>query len=234
MRRVAMTCAQTIRVRGVVQRAGFRPFVYRLAQLPALSGWVSNDADGVEVHVEGPEEAVRGFVLDLEARPPAAAAIVTLEVRHTTPLNARGFAIRESEHGARPTTRVSPDLPVCDACLSELMDPRDRRYAYPYVNCTACGPRFSIVLALPYDREQTTMREWALCEACAKEYEDVGDRRFHAQPVACPECGPHYVFRAGERVIHGDDRAVAETIDWLHRGRIVAIKGLGGYHLACD
>ena len=130
--------------------------------------------------------------------------------------------------------RISPDLPVCESCLAELFDPRDRRYHYPYINCTNCGPRYTVIMGLPYDRSRTTMQSWPLDEYCAAEYHDPGNRRFHAQPVACPACGPHYELRAGDEVVRGDEGSVRRTAVMLTAGRIVAIKGLGGYHLACD
>ena len=136
---------------------------------------------------------------------------------------------------ARPTVRISPDLPVCDDCLAELFDPRDPRYQYPYINCTNCGPRYTVIRNLPYDRPNTTMAPWTLDELCAAEYGDPANRRFHAQPVACPECGPHYFFAAGDEIVRGDDRVDPQrAVQLLHDGEIVAIKGLGGYHLACD
>ena len=144
------------------------------------------------------------------------------------------FSIRESLHRVRPSARISPDLPVCQECLDELLDPTDRRHKYPYINCTNCGPRYTIVSALPYDRENTTMRNWPLDAYCAHQYDDPSDRRFHAQPVSCPQCGPHYFLRDGDERIDGDDASVRRAVELLQRGSIVAVKGLGGYHLACD
>jgi hydrogenase maturation protein HypF len=225
--------ARRLRVTGVVQGVGFRPFIYRLAHAHALAGWVLNAQTGVEIHVEGDAGALRRFAQAIESEAPAAARIASLDERAVSVEGFDGFAIRESLRAERPTVRVSPDLPVCAQCLSEMFDPRDRRVGYPYINCTNCGPRYSIVLGLPYDRPRTTMRDWPLCEACRSEYEDPIDRRFHAQPVACAACGPTLVLRAGERRVRGAE-AIAETIALLRDGSIVAIKGLGGYHLACD
>lgn len=229
-----MTAARTLRVRGVVQGVGFRPFVFRLAQTHGLAGWVLNGEEGVLIHVEGPEPALDSFVHDLTAAPPPAARIAEVETTSASPEGFSDFTIRESERHAAPTVRISPDLPVCPNCLRELFSPADRRHGYPYINCTDCGPRFSIVLSLPYDRPRTTMRDWPLCPQCAAEYEDPLDRRFHAQPVACPACGPHFFLFHGDRRIDGDEAAIAEAARLLREGNILAIKGIGGYHLGCD
>jgi hydrogenase maturation protein HypF len=220
--------AHFLRIRGVVQGVGFRPFVYRLAQAHGIAGWVRNGADGVEIHAEGTEESLEAFARGLETAAPPAARIASLTVEVVPALGAERFEILESSGEERPTVRISPDLPVCTACLAELFDPADRRHGYPYLNCTDCGPRYTIVLGLPYDRPRTTMRDWPLCPECAREYEDPLDRRFHAQPVACPACGPRY-FLVPES---GD--AIPEAARLLREGRIVAVKGLGGYHLAAD
>ena len=144
------------------------------------------------------------------------------------------FTIRESERLDRPTVRISPDLPVCDECLAELFDPSDRRYRYPYINCTNCGPRYSVILALPYDRPNTTMRRWPMDRYCSHEYHDPANRRFHAQPVACPACGPGYFLSEGMTTIAESSAAIDRAAQLLREGKIVAVKGLGGYHLACD
>src|SRR5882724_676428 len=190
-----MASACSIQVRGVVQGVGFRPFVYRLARANTLGGWVSNGEEGVEIYLEGPAQGMEAFVRDLQTQAPPAASISEMEVRSPTPIGVHEFTIRESQRKARPTVRVSPDLPVCDACLQELFDPANPRFQYPYINCTNCGPRYSIVLGLPYDRPNTTMRNWPLDLSCAAEYADPANRRFHAQPVACPACGPGYFLR---------------------------------------
>ena len=187
-----MTTACSIRVRGVVQGVGFRPFVYRLAQANTLTGWVLNGNQGVEIHLEGVEENLATFVREMRTRPPAAAYIAEIEVESAPCEGLSDFTIRESERLDRPTVRVSPDLPICDECLAELFDPSDRRYGYPYINCTNCGPRYSVILALPYDRPNTTMRDWPMDHYCSHEYHDPANRRFHAQPVACPACGPKH------------------------------------------
>ncbi len=240
-----------IHVTGIVQGVGFRPFVYRIAAQHGVTGWVRNGEDGVHVHGEGPPEALERFVADLRARPPAAAQVASLVAEAAREEGYATFAIRESIRSALPTTRVSPDLAVCDECLKEMFDPWNRRAGYPYINCTNCGPRYSIVLSLPYDRPRTTMRDWPLCAECRAEYEDPGDRRFHAQPVACGKCGPAYHLlhaEAAEREAAlapapgGEQNANAPLRDGaieaaaalLRSGAIVAIKGIGGYHLACD
>ncbi|WP_035358995.1 carbamoyltransferase HypF [Edaphobacter aggregans] len=229
-----MASACSIRVRGVVQGVGFRPFVYRLAQANALAGWVLNDNQGVEIHLEGVEEDLATFVREIRSRAPAAAAIAEIEVESALCEGLNDFTIRESEQVDQPTVRVSPDLPICDECLAELFDPTDRRFCYPYINCTNCGPRYSVILALPYDRPNTTMRRWPMDDYCSDEYHVPANRRFHAQPVACPGCGPKHSLLEGSTTIAEDAGAVARTAELLREGKIVAIKGLGGYHLACD
>ncbi len=238
--------ARRVRVRGVVQGVGFRPFVYRLARAHGLGGWVLNDADGVEIHLEGEAAALDAMLAELVESPPPASRIAEVAVVAAELAGDGAFEIRESAREAAPTTRISPDLPVCGRCLAELADPADRRHGYPYINCTDCGPRYSIILALPYDRPFTTMREWPLCEECAREYEDPLDRRFHAQPVACPRCGPHFALQEATRAGHGrplaetgprgdgDAAAIAAAVARLRAGEVLAVKGLGGYHLACD
>ncbi len=228
-----VTVACGIRVRGVVQGVGFRPFVFRLARANALAGWVLNDGDGVEIHVEGVEPAIDDFLRSLAAERPAAASIQGIDV-HTEPAEGfKEFTIRDSRSGGRPSARISPDLPVCEACLEELFDSANPRYRYPYINCTHCGPRYSVILGLPYDRSNTTMQAWPLDAYCEGQYHDPADRRFHAQPVACPACGPRYFLRMGDETAAGE-AALARSVDLLNAGGIVAVKGLGGYHLACD
>ncbi|MGC9994086.1 MAG: carbamoyltransferase HypF [Terriglobia bacterium] len=229
-----MKTAYSIHIRGVVQGVGFRPFVYRLARAHGLSGWVINAEAGVEIHVEGKQAALQAFIHELETKPPPAAQITSLDVQVEEPQGLSEFTIRESLRRDRPTVRISPDLPVCEACLTELFNPQDRRYLYPYINCTNCGPRYTVILGLPYDRPLTTMKRWPLDEYCAAEYHDPANRRFHAQPVACPACGPHYELRVGGETVQCDQASVRRTAELLVSGKIVAIKGLGGYHLACD
>ncbi|HXM63480.1 MAG TPA: carbamoyltransferase HypF [Terriglobales bacterium] len=229
-----MATACSIRVRGVVQGVGFRPFVYRLARANTLAGWVLNGEEGVEIYLEGAEPRLRAFVQDLRTQPPPAASIADIEIHPAAPVGLSEFTIRESQRRDRPTVRISPDLPVCDACLKELFDPADRRYWYPYINCTNCGPRYTVVLALPYDRPNTTMHQWPLCKYCEAEYHNPDNRRFHAQPVACPVCGPAYYISADDGIVYGSEDSIHKAAELLNSGSILAVKGLGGYHLACD
>jgi hydrogenase maturation protein HypF len=229
-----MAAACSIRVRGVVQGVGFRPFVYRLAQANMLNGWVLNGDQGVEIHLEGAEDDLAAFVREIKTKPPAAAQVAEIEVEPAPCEGLGEFTIRESERLDRPTVRVSPDLPICEECLAELFDPSDRRYRYPYINCTNCGPRYSVILGLPYDRPKTTMRRWPMDRYCSHEYHDPANRRFHAQPVACPACGPGYFLSEGTMTIADNGAAIEGTAQLLRDGKIIAIKGLGGYHLACD
>jgi hydrogenase maturation protein HypF len=229
-----MASACSIRVRGVVQGVGFRPFVYRLARANTLNGWILNAEGGVEIHLEGAETGLEAFVHGLKTQPPPAANIAEIDVQPAQPVGLNEFTIRESRRREHPTVRISPDLPVCDECLQELFDPADPRYLYPYINCTNCGPRYTVTLALPYDRPNTTMRQWQLDDHCAKEYSSPGDRRFHAQPIACPVCGPNYYLHPCDEAASGSEGSIRRAVQILRAGGILAVKGLGGYHLACD
>jgi hydrogenase maturation protein HypF len=225
-----------VQVRGVVQGVGFRPTVFRLARDHALNGWVLNAEHGVDIHVEGSQLALEAFLRDLKSHPPPAAAIDSLDVDPVKYEGFTDFTIRSSVRSGNPTVRVSPDLCVCSDCLTEMFDPAEARAGYPYINCTNCGPRYSIIEDLPYDRARTTMRAWQLCASCDSQYHDPTDRRFHAQPIACPKCGPLYWLRAadGQPTAFDDRDPVRSAASLLARGGIVATKGLGGYHLACD
>lgn len=229
-----MVSACLIKVRGVVQGVGFRPFVYRVAQQLHLTGWVLNGEEGVSIHAEGNAEDLQQFLKRLQSEAPPASHVIAVEVETVRELGHQEFVIKESERRRHPTVRISPDLPICDECAYELTDSSDRRYHYPYINCTNCGPRYTVILSLPYDRPNTTMKDWCFDEYCDREYHDPGNRRFHAQPVACPECGPHYYLRSGTEKLIGDDRVIGKTVELLNAGKIIAVKGLGGYHLACD
>jgi hydrogenase maturation protein HypF len=229
-----MASACSIRVRGVVQGVGFRPFVYRLARANTLAGWVLNGEEGVDIYIEGTEPGLQAFVQDLKTQPPPAASIAEIEVHPASPQGLNDFIIRESQRRERPTVRISPDLPVCDACLRELFDPADRRYGYPYINCTNCGPRYTVILSLPYDRPNTTMQRWPMDDYCETEYRDPSNRRFHAQPVACRLCGPNYSLHFGDDFLQGSEQSIRKAAQLLSGGSILAVKGLGGYHLACD
>ncbi len=224
-----------VRIQGIVQGVGFRPFVYRLASRFSLGGSISNTGTGVVIRAAGEGQSLDAFVqaLELEAPP---LAVITSFVRTSLaePVAADCFVILQSEAEQRPTTLISPDITVCDDCLAEISDPDDRRYGYPFTNCTNCGPRFTIISGLPYDRPQTSMAVFPMCEACRREYEDPADRRFHAQPNACPVCGPSLSLHgaAGERLSSVD--CIGATARALQEGKIVALKGLGGFHLCVD
>jgi hydrogenase maturation protein HypF len=217
-----------VRVEGTVQGVGFRPFVYRLAEEMGLAGYVLNDERGVLVEVEGDSEAVAAFAQRLPAEAPPLARVERVRTEEVPVTGGFGFAIAPSPFGRAPDAPVAADSATCDACLAELFDPADRRWRYPFTNCTNCGPRFTIVRGVPYDRPLTTMASFEMCERCRAEYEDPLDRRFHAQPNACPDCGP--ALRLGSHV--GDEAMVAAGAA-LAAGEIVAVKGLGGFHLAC-
>jgi hydrogenase maturation protein HypF len=227
-------------VQGVVQGVGFRPFVYGLAQQLGLTGFVGNDSRGVFIEVEGAPESLSQFEQSLTAQPPPLAHIERVQVLTVQPCNDAGFVIVESRHAptaataATAATLVSPDVAICDACLRELFDPHDRRYRYPFINCTHCGPRFTITKDIPYDRPLTTMADFPMCEACRREYRDPGNRRFHAQPIACPDCGPELVLVVNGVPTAHRDAALREAQRIIESGGIVAVKGLGGFHLACD
>ena len=217
-----------------MQGVGFRPFVYRLARANTLNGWVLNAEEGVEIHLEGAETGLEAFVRDLKAQPPLAASIAEIDVQPAEPVGLREFTIRSSQRREQPTVRISPDLPVCEDCLTELFDPADQRYLYPYINCTNCGPRYTVVLGLPYDRRNTTMKDWLLDQHCAAEYSDPANRRFHAQPVACAACGPSYYLQPRDRTAREGEGSILHAAMLLTAGKILAVKGLGGYHLVCD
>lgn len=230
---------QRIEITGQVQGVGFRPAVYRLARALGLTGTVWNDTRGVTVELQGPKEQIDAFVARLQSGPdkPPLAEIqscraVAVELRQSE----AGFTIERSDSEGTALSRVTADIATCADCLAELRDARDFRYRYPFINCTNCGPRYSIVKTIPYDRPNTTMSVFQMCERCAEQYADVTDRRFHAQPVACPQCGPRIRLTdpAGATLQSGNDEAIAETGKLLRAGKIVAIKGVGGFHLACD
>jgi hydrogenase maturation protein HypF len=222
-----------VRVEGIVQGVGFRPFVHALAGRLGLAGLVGNDAGGVFVEVEGTAETVERFLEALSAEAPPLAVIERVTATPLAPTGTPGFAIAPSKTGGQRQTLVSPDTATCADCLRELADPADRRFRYPFINCTNCGPRFTIVRDVPYDRPATTMASFAMCADCAREYHDPADRRFHAQPVCCPACGPtlRLLDRDG-RATDGDP--LAEAAARLRAEAVVAVKGLGGYHLAAD
>jgi hydrogenase maturation protein HypF len=251
------TCRLRVEIHGAVQGVGFRPFVYRLATELGLTGWVINDTQGVFIEVEGPAPAVRRFSERLPAEVPPRAIVQTITSAWLEPAGFTRFEIRHSDSSGAKTVLVLPDIATCPDCLAELFDPADRRHGYPFTNCTNCGPRFTIIEALPYDRPNTTIRRFALCPDCQTEYENPLDRRFHAQPNACPVCGPRLtLWMAGDRRPTTDDMqetdfqasnverqtssvalgadALRGAVEALRTGRIVAVKGLGGFHLMVD
>jgi hydrogenase maturation protein HypF len=227
--------AKRIFVTGIVQGVGFRPFVYGLAVRHHLSGWVCNTSAGVDIVIQGEPAEVDAFVESLPAELPPLARIDSLKVWDEPAGDFAGFEIRESESIAGAFQPISADTAICADCERELFDPRDRRYLYPFINCTNCGPRFTIIKDIPYDRPATTMAEFALCESCCAEYTNPLDRRFHAQPVACPDCGPSvWLMHKDKPAMELNRSAILEARRLLREGRILAVKGLGGFHLACD
>ena len=234
--------ALDIHVKGIVQGVGFRPFVYRLAKKYLIKGWVLNAADGVHIRAEGEEKHLDEFVMEISENAPAAAQVTEIEMKEVPLEPFDSFEIRTSDDDAADDiTQVSPDLATCPDCTRELFDETDRRYRYPFTNCTNCGPRFTIIDELPYDRARTSMRDFQMCDACQAEYDDPANRRFHAQPNACFQCGPHISFSTddGKTVRWGttreeSDAIFTEAVKLLREGKILAVKGLGGFHLVCD
>jgi len=222
-----------VHIEGIVQGVGFRPFVYNLARTNDLSGWVLNSEQGVSLEVEGPQHNIDQFLSGL-SHPPRLAVIEKTEVSYQVPVGYTNFEIRQSMTGSERLTLISPDIATCPECLGELFDPDDRRFRYPFTNCTNCGPRFTIIEDIPYDRKFTTMDSFEMCPRCSREYHDPTDRRFHAQPNACPVCGPslRLLSGAGRELPSAD--IFEEVISLLKQEQIIAIKGLGGFHLACD
>jgi len=224
-----------VEIGGAVQGVGFRPFIYRLAQELGLTGGVNNSPRGVSIEAEGGREVLQEFLLRIETEKPPRASIQSLEPAFFDPVGYGAFEIRHSEATGDRTVLVLPDIATCAACLRDVFDPGNRRYRYPFTNCTNCGPRFTIIEKLPYDRPHTTMKGFTLCAACRAEYEDPTDRRFHAQPNACPRCGPHLELWDGDgQPQAGGDEALRAAGDGVRQGAVVAVKGLGGFHLVVD
>ena len=223
---------RAFRVSGIVQGVGYRPFVYRLAEEYALGGWVLNDSAGVGIEAEGTAAALDAFAVALADDAPRAALVTAVTWQAVTPCGERTFRILPSPAGTRAATLVSPDLAVCADCRREILSAADRRYGYAFTNCTNCGPRYSIIRGVPYDRPLTSMAVFPMCPACQREYDDPRDRRFHAQPNACAACGPAYRLLVNGGVQAGDPLAAARRV--VAEGGILAVKGIGGYHLACD
>ncbi|HEX4652630.1 MAG TPA: acylphosphatase, partial [Candidatus Udaeobacter sp.] len=222
-------------VRGAVQGVGFRPFVYRLAAELKLRGWVSNSTEGVFIEVEGMRDSLREFRDRLQTEKPPRAIVESIESAYLQAIGYDSFNMRESEQRGHKTTLILPDIGTCADCLREILDPANRRFRYPFTNCTNCGPRFSIIEALPYDRANTSMKTFAMCTECEREYHDPLDRRFHAQPNACPKCGPHLQFwhENGNALAERDD-ALRQAAEAVRAGKILALKGLGGFQLIVD
>ena len=222
-------------IRGAVQGVGFRPFIYRLATELGLTGWVRNSPQGVFLEAEGDTTSVETFYLRIEREKPPRSFIQSMECSHLDPKGSTAFTIRESELGGDTSALVLPDIAICPDCLAEIFDPEDRRYLYPFTNCTNCGPRYSIIESLPYDRPNTSMRQFTMCRSCREEYANPLDRRFHAQPNACPSCGPHLeLWDARGTSIASRHEALLESARMIRTGGIVALKGLGGFHLIAD
>jgi len=223
-----------ITVTGIVQGVGFRPFVYKIACDNNLNGWVSNSSRGVYIDVEGRDGDILSFIQKLKSSPPKLSKIDEVVIEHRGIINYKGFEIRHSEKEENAMTYISPDIGVCEDCLTDIRDSKNKRYRYAFTNCTNCGPRFSIIKKLPYDRLVTTMNEFKMCDECHEEYRNPLNRRFHAQPNACKECGPKLklINNKGEKVYCKDE--IKETIKLIREGKIIAIKGIGGFHLACD
>ena len=222
-------------IHGAVQGVGFRPCIYRLATELSLNGWVNNSSQGVVVELEGDLPTIEGFIRNLDSKIPARSFIQSLETSWLDPAGYRDFTIRESDSGGAKGAFILPDLATCPDCRREIFDPVNRRHLYPFTNCTNCGPRFSIIEALPYDRPNTSMRNFVMCSACRAEYDNPHDRRFHAQPNACPNCGPQVEsWSPTGKLLSERHDAVIEAADALREGKIVAVKGLGGFHLMVD
>ncbi|MFZ0929996.1 MAG: carbamoyltransferase HypF [Syntrophobacteraceae bacterium] len=222
-----------VKVRGIVQGVGFRPFIYQLAGRCGLNGWVRNQSDGVEIQVAGPADSVRSFIGSISSEPPPMARIIKVETTDLPYQDLEEFRIIGSRALQSRSTLISPDVCTCSDCLRELCDPRDRRFRYPFINCTNCGPRYKIIKDIPYDRDKTTMAQFKMCPDCLREYDNPLDRRFHAQPNACWECGPQvWLEDAHGNIIAARDEALVETVTLLASGAIISVKGLGGFHLA--
>lgn len=229
---IATTRAKLL-IKGIVQGVGFRPFIYNLANTYNLNGWVLNSSEGVYIDIEGDDEDVRDFIENIRKKAPPLAVIDSIDILYLSPANYKSFIIKPSEEDPNKYIKISPDISICDDCLTELFNPNDRRYRYPFINCTNCGPRFTIIEGIPYDRKKTTMKSFKMCQLCQKEYDDPSNRRFHAQPNACPKCGPNVFLENIDERINCED-PIKKAIELLGQGKIIAVKGIGGFHLACD
>jgi len=223
-----------INIQGTVQGVGFRPFVYRLAHELNIKGWIINSSAGVEIEAEGDESNVENFLVLLKNEKPVNSIINDFKYVNSDIKNFTKFEIKESNNTSIKTALILPDLATCPDCLNEIFNPKERRYLYPFTNCTNCGPRFSIIESIPYDRANTTMKEFGMCEDCRREYENPMDRRFHAEPIACPKCGPQIkLYNANKEIIAGNE-VIKKAAELILDGKIIALKGLGGYQLIID
>ena len=221
-------------VQGIVQGVGFRPFIYNLAESFNISGFVSNTSQGVIIEAESELNIIDSFIDEITAKSPPLAVITNVNSAEIRVQNSSDFVIKKSDSVDSISTLISPDIAVCDDCLEELLDPNDRRYLYPFINCTNCGPRYTIIDNIPYDRPYTSMKDFKMCPECQSEYDDPSNRRFHAQPNACPNCGPQIkLFDSNQNNLNTDE-IITTACELLKQGNIIAIKGLGGFHLAVD
>ena len=223
-----------INVSGIVQGVGFRPFIFNLAERHQVTGWVKNTSSGVEIEIAGSDDQLQSFLAAIRSEAPPLARIDQLSAAQCPAGNYQVFEIHASQPLPGEYLPVSPDISICPDCQRELFDPNNRRYRYPFINCTNCGPRFSIIRDIPYDRPKTSMADFPLCAQCTAEYDDPRDRRFHAQPIACPDCGPSITMASHGQTLGESEDALQLSREWLKLGKILAVKGLGGYHLACD
>ena len=223
-----------ITVQGIVQGVGFRPFIYNLAVSNKLNGFVSNTSQGVVIEVEGTNNQIDNFIENVKLQAPPLSLITDISYNEIVPLKSKNFIIKDSSGNESTATLISPDITVCQDCIKELFDPSDKRYHYPFINCTNCGPRYTIIDNIPYDRPYTSMKNFKMCKDCQAEYDDPTNRRFHAQPNACPNCGPQVQLFDSKQKLQDVEDAITVTREKLKEGKIVAIKGLGGYHLAVD
>jgi hydrogenase maturation protein HypF len=223
-----------LKVEGIVQGVGFRPFVYNQAVFFNLKGWINNNSDGVYIDIEGQEEKLNNFIYNLKHKKPSLARIENIIIEEKEFVNYKDFEIRESERNNKRITLISPDMATCEECIKDITSPSNKRYKYPFTNCTNCGPRFSIIKSIPYDRDNTTMKKFNMCEKCYEEYTDSANRRFHAQPNACKDCGPHLWIEDSNGVKVETNDVLGVVRQKLKEGKIFAMKGLGGFHLVCD
>ncbi|EDP73428.1 acylphosphatase, partial [Hydrogenivirga sp. 128-5-R1-1] len=224
-----------IHLTGAVQGVGFRPFVYNLAKKLNLKGYVINDTYGVIIEIQGKEKDINQFLISIHTEKPPLAHIFSQEIEQLPQAKFKDFEIRSSKAVGKKEVFILPDISTCEECLKELNDPKNRRYRYPFINCTNCGPRFTIIEKLPYDRPNTTMKKFKMCLDCESEYNNPEDRRFHAQPNACPVCGPYItLYTSDKKLVSEKQQALKDTVALLKEGKILAIKGIGGFHLVCD